>query len=360
MVDDVTAEVYEVPLDEPESDGTLTWDRTTVIVARPSAGGVRGLGFTYGAAACAQVVHDELAPAVRGCDAVAPATAWWQMARAVRNVGRPGLVSMAMAAVDIGLWDLRARLLGVPLCTAIGAVRDEVPIYGSGGFTSMPVDRLQAQLAGWVDEGTPRVKMKVGTSWGRRERDDLARAAAAREAIGPGTELFVDANGGYARQQAARLAAAYVDLGVSWFEEPVSSDDLVGLAEIRRATPCEVAAGEYGWGLSYFERMTGAGAVDVLQVDVSRCGGITEWLRVAALAAARGLEVSGHCAPSLHLHPACCTPNLRHLEHFADHVRADHLLFDGVVDPVDGTLAPALDRPGIGLEVAARAARFLR
>ncbi|MGH7666686.1 MAG: enolase C-terminal domain-like protein, partial [Candidatus Dormibacteria bacterium] len=231
-------------------------------------------------------------------------------------------------------------------------VQDGAPIYGSGGFTSLSDDQLVQQLTGWVDDqGIPRVKIKVGEAWGSRPQRDLERARLARETIGEEVELLVDGNGGYQPKQALRLARAYEDLGVIWFEEPVSSDHLEELARLRAQTSLDVAAGEYGYDLFYFQRMCAAGAVDCLQADVSRCAGISEWLRVAALAESHGLEISGHCAPALHLHPACAVPNLRHLEYFADHARVDQLLFEGAPEPVRGVLHPDLSRPGLGLEL---------
>jgi len=353
--------VYTVPTEEPESDGTFTWTATTVVVVQAGAEGRCGLGFTYATPACAAVIHDLLEPVVAVWDPLDVPGAWAAMVAAVRNVGRPGVASMAIAAVDIALWDLKAKLLDQPLVRLLGAVRDEVPVYGSGGFTSYTDQELADQLGGWVHESAiPRVKMKVGTAWGRAPQRDLARAAVAREAIGPEAELFVDANGGYTRKQAVRTARGYDDLGVVWFEEPVSSDDLEGLREIRDLVRADVAAGEYGYDLAYFGRMCGAGAVDVVQADVSRCGGITEWLRVAAVAAAHGLQISGHCAQSLHAHPACAVANVRHLEYFHDHARVDRLLFDGVLDPDGGVLRPDLSRPGIGLDLKRTdAARYL-
>jgi len=227
-----------------------------------------------------------------------------------------------------------------------------VEVYGSGGFTSYTDQELVDQLSGWVhDDGIPRVKMKIGTDWGARPERDLARVAKVRQAVGPDAELFVDANGGYTRKQAIRLARNFADLGATWFEEPVSSDDLDGLRAIRQMTGMDVAAGEYGSDLAYFAHMCEAGAVDVLQADVSRCAGVTEWLRVAALAAGHGLEISGHCAQSLHVHPACAVPNVRHLEYFHDHARVDRALFDGVLDPDGGRLRPDLSRPGLGLQL---------
>ena len=171
--------------------------------------------------------------------------------------------------------------------------------------------------------------MKVGEAWGRRPERDLERAQIARHNHRRTRRVFVDANGGYSTKQAVRMANDFATLGVSWFEEPVSSDHLSALAAIRAQTSLDVAAGEYGYDLFYFQAMCAAGAVDCLQADVSRCAGITEWLRVAAIAETHGLQISGHCAQSLHLHPACAIDNIRHLEYFADHARVDRLLFDG-------------------------------
>ena len=351
-VDRLDVSVYTVPTEEAESDGTFTWTDTTVVVAEPHAGGQAGLGFTYATGACATLIREVLAEVVVGADPMDVPGVWSEMVAAIRNLGRPGIASMAIAAVDTGLWDLKARLLGQPLAGLLGAVRDKVPVYGSGGFTSYTDDELVAQLTGWAQgDGIPRVKMKVGTAWGSRPRRDLERVARVREALGDDVELYVDANGGYNRKQAVRLGHTFADEGVTWFEEPVSSDDLDGLRQVRDRTSAEVAAGEYGYDLAYFRRMVQAGAVDCLQADVSRCAGITEWLRVAALAAAANLELSAHCAQSLTVHPAAAVPNLRHLEYFADHARVDRLLFDGVLDPTGGVLRPDPSRPGMGLEL---------
>jgi L-alanine-DL-glutamate epimerase-like enolase superfamily enzyme len=349
-VEDLEVAAYTVPTDAPEADGTLTWDATTIVVVHASAGGETGLGYTYADVSTAKLVQSKLAGVVQGRDAFAPQAAWEAMVDAIRNLGRPGISSMAIAAVDLALWDLKARLLGLPLCRLIGMARNRVPIYGSGGFTAYPLERLTEQLTGWVNEGIPRVKMKVGSSPG----DDPTRVRAAREAIGDGPELFVDANGAYTRKQALELADRFrADAAVSWFEEPVSSDDLDGLRLIRDRAPAgmPIAAGEYGYDVPYFHRMLQAGAVDVLQADVTRCAGITELLRVGALCRAHGQPLSLHCGPAIHLHPALALEQLIHLEYFHDHVRIEHLLFDGVAEPREGALFPDLDRPGNGLEL---------
>ena len=344
---DVSA--YTVPTDFPESDGTLEWDRTTIVVVEATAANIRSLGYSYADTATAVLIKDKLAEIVQGRDAMDVPGAWAAMVHAIRNLGRPGIASMAISAVDASLWDLKARLLDLPLATLLGRVRDGVPIYGSGGFTAYSMRQLQEQLGGWVAQGIPRVKMKIG----RHPAGDIDRVRAAREAIGPDAELFVDANGAYSRKQALAQAETFADLGVTWFEEPVSSDDLEGLRLIRNRAPAgmHIAAGEYGYDLFYFRGMLEAEAVDVLQADATRCAGITGWLRAAVLCQARSTPFSAHTAPSIHLHPCCAADAICNLEYFHDHVRIERLLFDGVVAPVSGELHPDLSRPGLGLEL---------
>ncbi|MDQ3990733.1 MAG: mandelate racemase [Actinomycetota bacterium] len=359
-IDEVGVAAYTVPAEKREADGTLEWSSTSVVVVEASAGGVRGLGHTYAPRAAAALIHDQLAEVVTGNDPLDVPGAWEAMVRSVRNIGRPGLASRAIAAVDVALWDLKGKLLGTSVARLLGAVRTEVPVYASGGFISYGDDELAERLAGWVREWRiPRVKMKVGTGGGTDPGADLRRVALAREAIGPRAELYVDANGAYSVKQAVSMARRMAELGVTWFEEPVSSDDLDGLRRVAELIDLEVAAGEYATTLFQFLALLRAGAVDILQADLARCAGITEWLRAAALAASFNRDISGHVAQSLHVHPACAVPNLRHIEYFEDHHRVERLLFDGVLDPVDGRLRPDLDRPGLGLELRrADAARF--
>jgi L-alanine-DL-glutamate epimerase-like enolase superfamily enzyme len=352
IVKSVDAAVYTVPTDRPEADGTLAWDATTVVVVRVQSEGHAGIGWTYAPAAAAALAADELEGVVVGADALSPPGVNEQMSRAVRNAGRPGVAACAISAVDIALWDLKAKLLGLPLHQLIGAVHQSVPVYGSGGFTSYDDDTLRRQLEHWsVEQEIPRVKIKIGESWGSDESRDIHRMRVAREAIGDDTELFVDANGAYRRKQAVRVARLAADYGVLWFEEPVSSDDLDGLRAVRDAVDCDVTAGEYGYDLAYFARMCAHRAVDCLQIDVTRCGGVTVFLQAAAVAASHGLDVSAHCAPSLHTAVGAAVTNLRHIEWFHDHVRIEQALFSGAPRPEGGSVRPSSTRPGHGVEV---------
>jgi len=347
-IERVSVSAYTIPTDRPEADGTFAWDSTTMVLVEIDAGGKHGIGFNYADLATAQLIKGYLAPVVTGMSACNVAACWSAMVHAIRNLGRPGICSMAIAGVDIALWDLKAKLFEAPLYQLLSAERTEVPVYGSGGFTSYSNDVLQAQFSGWVEQGITRVKMKIGT----HPDEDLNRVRAAREAIGPDTELFVDANGSYSRKQALHFAELFTEVNVTWFEEPVASDDLDGLRLMRNRAPAgmDIAAGEYGYDSFYFHRMLGAGAVDVLQADATRCAGITGFLRAADICDAYGIPFSAHTAPSVHVHPCCAAPRLIHLEYFHDHARIEHMLFDGALDPINGALHPDPDRSGLGLE----------
>jgi L-alanine-DL-glutamate epimerase-like enolase superfamily enzyme len=348
-IESVEVAVYRVPTDLPEADGTFAWDSTTIVIVQIAAGGEKGMGYTYADAATARVIADLLADRIRGLDALDIPTAYQRMTHAIRNLGRPGICSMAISGVDAALWDQKAKLLGVPLATLLGRARDAAPVYGSGGFTSYSIDQLELQLSGWLAAGIPRVKMKVGT----HPADDIERVRAARKSIGKRAELFVDANGAYSRKQALAMAEQFADLGVSWFEEPVSSDDLAGLRLLRDRAPAgmDIAAGEYGYDADYFRAMLEAGAVDCLQADATRCGGISGFLQASAIARAFHLDLSAHCAPALHLHLGCALLGFRHLEYFHDHARIEQMFFDGAIQPIAGQLRPDLSRSGLGLEL---------
>jgi L-alanine-DL-glutamate epimerase-like enolase superfamily enzyme len=342
--------VHTVPTDQPEQDGTLDWDSTTIVVVEAHSDGEVGVGYTYADAACGELVEHVLTPELLGGDAMNVQAGWWKMVRRCRNLGVPGLCSMAIGAVDAALWDLKARLLAVPLAGLLGGARSEVMAYGSGGFTSYTDERMAMQLRGWADRGLRAVKIKVGRGLDR----DLERVGVARQVIGSDIALYVDANGAWRREQALQFAERCAAHDVAWFEEPVTSDDLDGLHWMRDRAPAgmAIAAGEYGFDLFSFRRMIDAGAVDVVQADATRCGGITGFLAVAALCQAACLPLSAHTAPSLHLHPCCAVDDLHSLEYFHDHTRIERMLFDGVVEPdADGMLRPRMDAAGNGLRL---------
>lgn len=348
-VESLETRVYRIPTEQPRSDGTFTWTSTTMVVVRARAAGVEGIGYTYASGAAATVVAELLEEQVRGRSALAPGAAWERMRRALRNVGRTGVASCALSAVDTALWDLKGRLLGLPLTVLLGDLREGIPAYGSGGFTSDSLEEIGEQLGGWVAQGMWMVKMKVA----RHASEDPARLEAARNAIGDEAELFVDANGAFDRKEALGWAEIYADYGVTWFEEPVSSDDLEGLRLLRDRGPggMQIAGGEYGWHVHDFRDLLVAGAVDTLQADVTRCGGYTAFLRVGALCDAHHVPLSSHGAPTLHVPVMCAVPRAVHAELFHDHHRIEAMLLDGYAHPDGGVLYPDRSRPGIGFDV---------
>jgi L-alanine-DL-glutamate epimerase-like enolase superfamily enzyme len=349
VIDRIDVSAYTVPTDGPESDGTFAWDATTIIVVEAYAADTIGIGYTYGHTACAHLINRVLSPLLVGRNAIDTTDCWVRMFQVVRNNGREGIASMAISAVDAALWDLKARLLGVPLIAILGgSVRNGIPVYGSGGFTSYSPDEIRNQFEGWADRGITRMKMKVG----RNASDDLDRLSAARAAVGDGIELFVDANGAYSRKQALYFAEKFKEFGVTYFEEPVSSDDLEGLRLLRDRSPggMDIAAGEYGYTPEYFRRMLDAQAVDILQADATRCGGLTGFIQAGVLSDVYHVPLSSHTAPSLHAHVCCAIPTACHLEYFYDHARVEQLFFDGVLEPINGLLYPDRSRPGNGLE----------
>jgi L-alanine-DL-glutamate epimerase-like enolase superfamily enzyme len=345
-IEGIEAEARTIPTDGPESDGTLAWSDTTIVLVRVHAGGQAGLGYTYADASTAALVEGKLAAALLGMDAMATPACWESMRAALRNAGQAGAGAMALSAVDLALHDLRGRLLDAPVYRVLGAARAEVPIYASGGFCSWDLARLREWCADRASVG--RVKIKVGRDPGR----DGERLDAARTGAGD-AELMVDANGAYATvAEAATWADAFAEAGVGWLEEPLSSDDIGGLRELRGQAPAgmAIAAGEYCWSPLDARRMLEAGAVDVLQLDVTRCGGITGALMIDALAWAHGVPTSLHCAPAASVHAGAAMLTVRHLEHFHDHIRVEDEVFAAAAHPDDGALRPP-DRPGLGLEV---------
>lgn len=362
-VDEVRLSTYTFPttfdgVPRPESDGTATWDVTTVLVAEVGAGARTGLGYSYTSGAAFEVARSTLAPLVLGTDPLAAAGTWRSMARAVRNAGYPGIASSAVSALDVALHDLSARLLDVSLLRYLGSARDRVMAYGSGGFTDYDDGELDRQLAGWADAGYRAVKLKVGTDPAR----DPHRVDVARRAVGDQTAVFVDANGAFDRKQALAMADTFASRGVSWFEEPVSSDDLDGLRLIRDRGPAgmQIAAGEYGYTAQYFHAVLAAGAVDTLQADATRCGGVTGFRSAVLQAQAASVPLSAHTSPALHATLGSAFPGVVHVEAFHDHLVIEQRMFDGLPALVDGDLVPDPTAVGHGLQLRKADVRSFR
>ena len=351
-IDRVEVAAYSVPTDQQEADGTASWDSTTMVCATVGAGGCSGWGWTYAPAACASLISGLFEGSLLGHSAWTIPAAHERMRVAARNAGTLGPSAYALSAVDVALWDLKARLAGMRLVDLLGVARAEVPVYGSGGFTTYDASTLTEQLEGWMAQGIDSVKIKIGEDWGHRAGRDLERVEQVRRVVGPDREVMVDANGGYRRKQAVRVGRALESLGVTWFEEPVSSDDKAGLAELRATLDLDITAGEYANDVYEARRL--CEVVDCLQIDATRCGGISGWLRAAAVAASYGLDVSAHCAPHLHVLTGAAVPNMRHIEWFHDHVRIEERYLDGCAGVSEGVLTPGTGSTGHGYELKTR------
>ena len=319
--------LFTVPTDAPEADGTFAWKSTSMVLVELQSGEVKALGYSYADAGTAAVAEKLLKEVLVNSDALRHPETLQKMLREIRNLGEIGIAMMAVSAIDNALWDLRARLAGLPLVSLLGQVRSAIPVYGSGGFTTYSDKQLSTQLGGWAEQGFASVKMKIGT----HPDKDQGRVHTARAAIGQNCHLFVDANGAYTVTQAIELAHRFSEDGVRWFEEPVSSDNLVGLRQVRERAPLgmDIAAGEYGYNSFYFQNMLNAEAVTVLQADCTRCGGISGFLDAASLCWSRNTPLSSHCGPSMHLHVCCAVPRAIHMEFFHDHARIERMFFDG-------------------------------
>lgn len=347
-IDAARVSAYQVPTDTPESDGTLQWDSTTLVLVELDAGGIHGIGYSYADTATAKLIRDKLLPLVEGRDPTGIPQIWMAMLGSLRNLGKAGISAMAVSAVDNALWDLKAKLLNTSVAGLLGDARPAIPAYGSGGFTSYSSKQLQQQVERWNEKNFRFVKIKVG----RQPGEDIRRVELTREKLRDRVELFVDANGAYTLKQALFYADTFAEYGVTWFEEPVPSTNLGGLNLMRNRAPAgmHISAGEYGYDLVYFTRMLLAGAVDVLQADATRCAGITGFMGAAALCEGFDIPLSSHCAPALHVHACCAARPACHLEYFYDHARIENELFDGAPAVVEGMLSPARERPGFGLE----------
>ncbi|MGI8952879.1 MAG: enolase C-terminal domain-like protein [Chitinophagaceae bacterium] len=347
-IEQLRTSAYKIPTDALEADGTIAWNSTTLVLVQVQAGGKTGIGYSYASEATAFFIEKELKELMLGKNALQIAEINFLLTKQIRNNGTCGITMMAISAIDNALWDLKAKIFNVPLCNLLGKAKNEMLIYGSGGFTSYNKKQLQSQFSGWKKDGMKYMKMKIGT----HPENDVQRVKEAKEAIGDDANLMVDANGAYSAKQALKKAKEFEQYGVMWFEEPVRSDNLQGLNLISEHAPAQIniAAGEYGYNIHYFDAMLHANAVDILQADATRCGGITNFLKAGYLCEAHQLPFSSHCAPALHLHAAVALPSFFIAEYFHDHVRIENMLFDGVPSPIDGAIKPDESRAGFGFD----------
>jgi len=314
--------------------------------------GIEGLAqANLGAHVATRGVIEDLKSSLIGEDPMNIEQIWFRMFWLVRGYGRKGVALCAISAIDIALWDLKAKIMGLPLYKLLGPFTDTVPVYGSGGWTNLSEKDLVKEQTGWVERGFKSIKMKVGKGFGRAEKEDIRRLAAVRKAVGDDIAIYIDANNGYYAKQAIALASRFEDYNVGFFEEPVLADDIEGLAMVARATKIPIATGEHEYTKYGFKELLTRGAADILQPDVSRVGGVTEWMKVAHMAQGFNLPVANHSQQLMSLHLACATPNLLVVEYVGVIEEADKFFYTEIPMPKDGMLSPFPDKPGLGLEL---------
>jgi L-rhamnonate dehydratase len=307
-------------------------------------------GVSIGQGAIRSFVHNVLSDLVLQADPFNTEKIWNDMFWRVRGHGRKGVAFQAISLVDNAIWDLKAKALDMPLYRLLGPIHEQVPVYGSGGWTNYTTDELLQSQRNVRDAGFTATKLKVGKDFGKAERDDIKRVEAVRKELGDDFTIYIDANNGYYAKQAIRLAEEYKRLDVAWFEEPVLADDIPGLAQVAAATTIPVATGEHEYTKYGFRDLITAGGVDIVQSDIAQVGGVTEWLKIAHMTEAFNLPLAPHAWCLLHLHPAMATPNLMTLEWLDIEQQNIARWFVDPPMPKNGFIKPD-DRPGNSLEL---------
>ena len=365
-ITDVTTTLLRHPHGRPIQDATIppppqgAGGRAQLFVHIHTDEGFEGFGLGQANPGVREVIENDLKDLLINQDPFNIEKLWDDMFWRVRGYGRKGVAFCALSAVDIGLWDLKAKALGLPLYRLLGPYRDSVPIYGSGGWTNFTVDELIAETTEWVEQGINRVKIKVGKDFGQSEREDIQRVAAVRRSLGDDVAIYIDANNGYYPKQAIYMAKEFEQLQVGWFEEPVLADDIEGLARIAHATSIPVATGEHEYTKFGFRELIARGGADIVQPDVGRVGGVTEWMKVAHMAHGFNLPVAPHGVQLVHLHLCCATPNLKVVEYLKTAHESDLIWYTEFPEHKNGMWAPYPDRPGLGLELSAEAVEKYR
>ena len=341
---------YRIPLPRTLSDamqGRIP-DFQLVTVQIEDDDGCRGLGYTYtvgrGGRAIAAMIEADLAPIIRDLTDDDIEAVWKRMWRRLHYVGRGGVASFAISAVDIALWDLQARQRCQPLWQLLGATDERVPVYAGGINLEYPIDELLKETEASLEQGFRAIKMKLGSP---QLATDVERVAAMRECLGPEIPLMVDANMAWSVDEAIAAARAFREFDVTWLEEPIAPDDFPGHRRVAEEGALPIAAGENLHTLREFQMLIEAGAVTYVEPDVANIGGITAWLKVAALAESHQLRVTSHGVHDLHVHLLAAVPNSSWLEW---HGFGLERFMSSRLQIEDGA-AIAPDRPGHGVEL---------
>jgi L-alanine-DL-glutamate epimerase-like enolase superfamily enzyme len=350
-----------LPLATPISDAKVLTGRQKpmtevafLFVEVTTQNGHTGIGFSYSkrAGGPGQFAHaKEIADVLIGEDPSDIGKLWVKLCWAGASVGRSGLATQAIAAFDIALWDLKAKRASLPLSKLLGSYRDSVRTYNtSGGFLHTPIEQVKENAAAALESGIGGIKLKVGQpDW----RTDVARVTAVREYLDDDVPLMVDAHQQWDRASAMRMGRIFEEFGLVWIEEPLDAYDAEGHAQLARSLDTSIATGEMLASLAEHARLIEVGAADIVQPDAPRIGGITQFLKLAALAESKQLEIAPHFAMEIHCHLAAAYPIEPWVEHF------DWLdpLFNEHLETRDGRMWVS-DRPGLGFTLSEQAAAW--
>ena len=348
-ITDVVLETFSWPLLRPISNAAITLSRGGMTLVKIiTDAGVTGIGNGY-AKPVIRTAIEQFRQLLIGEDPLNVERIWQKM-YSPKAVGRRGLTTQAISAIDIGLWDLRAKVAGMPAYKLLGGFRDRVPVYIAGGYyaAGKGVRELQTEMESYVARGARAIKIKVA---GLPIAEDVARVRAAREAIGADVKLMVDANCGYRAFEAIQFARQVEQYDIYWFEEPVGADDYEGMRRVAEMTPIPIAAGENEYTKYGFRDLIACKGASIITPDAKICGGITEFMKIAALTQAHDLAVSPHGSQEVHTHLAAAIPNAILIEYFPKEFdamwgkRYEHTI---VLNP-DGTVSPP-ELPGFGAE----------
>lgn len=345
-IDSIRTYHVSKPLKQKLANSLFSIECMEHILLEMDAGGHTGIGFVYtidvGQAKALKALVDDFARAMVGGDSDLIRLHWNRAQTKINAIGQTGLPIVAWAAFDIALWDLMAKQAGLPLCKLLGAFRNEVPVYASGGWL-IPLDELVQEALDYKAQGFRQYKMKVGCA---DFREDLKRIEKIKAALGEGVELMIDANQGWTVKKSIRIAPRLLDMGVTYLEEPVHAQDYIGQAEVRKNTALRIAAGESLFTLAEISELLRNRCVDIVNPDLQRCGGISEFMQVCALANAYRIPVTSHLFTEASAHLLAAAPTGVHVEYVPDWWKG---IFSREPDIADGVLRLG-EQPGLGLE----------
>jgi L-alanine-DL-glutamate epimerase-like enolase superfamily enzyme len=352
----IRTEIVLLPADEPLA-GAITRPgatRPTVLVEIATDQGIEGVGFTFlgaGLTPALRAAVDGLGALLIGEDPLAIGSIRRKLEAAAGGAGPGGIFTLALAALDIGLWDIKGKAVGLPLWTLLGGSGAAVPTYASGAMMrELGLDASLASAGRLVESGFRAMKMQLALPGSNTAGAEIERARLIRDVVGPDIRLMCDINQRWRVDEAISIGRRLEDIGFFWFEDIIAPDDFAGMARVAAALATPLAAGEYVYGLAPFRHMLEAGSCDLVMIDPFRAGGITPWLKIAALAEAFNMPVVSHLAPEIQVHLIGAIPNGLTVEYMPWSVR----LFEEVPRPDRGMLAMPCE-PGLGLRVDRKA-----